>query len=266
MRRITNRLRWRTAVGGIAGGLALALGVGVAVGAIPDLGGVIHGCYSNTNGAEGDNGKTGGLRVIDTGTGQTCAKHETALNWNQTGPKGDKGETGATGPTGPTGPKGDTGATGTAGPKGDTGATGPEGPAGDIGPAGPTGPTGDTGPKGDPGPAGPAESARAVGNATFTGFDPSPHWDPAGLRGWGVIARVDVGIYCLVPDPSINVSDSVLQVTLGTSQIGNDVQGPFMVEWSARNLCGQFPNAFEVDTHDKSGKFADNIGFVAVVP
>ncbi len=39
---VTNRLRWRAVVAGIAGGLALALGVGVAAGAIPESGGVTH--------------------------------------------------------------------------------------------------------------------------------------------------------------------------------------------------------------------------------
>jgi hypothetical protein len=43
MRRVTNRLRCRAAVGGIAGGITLAIGAGVAVGAIPDSGRVIHG-------------------------------------------------------------------------------------------------------------------------------------------------------------------------------------------------------------------------------
>ena len=43
--------------------LAIAVGVGVATGAIPDGGGVIHGCYQTLQGQ---------LRVIDTAQNQTC--------------------------------------------------------------------------------------------------------------------------------------------------------------------------------------------------
>jgi hypothetical protein len=83
--------------------LAIAVGVGVATGAIPDSGGVIHGCY------EQDEGQ---LRVIDTARGGACRPSETPLNWNQTGPQGPKGD------TGPQGPKGDTGAGGAVGKDG----------------------------------------------------------------------------------------------------------------------------------------------------
>jgi len=98
---------------------ALTCGVGIATGAIPDAGGVIHSCYRTPNGR---------LRVIDTHQAAGCRPNETALNFNQTGPPGPagaagpKGETGPTGPAGPAGAKGDTGA---AGPKGDTGPAGP---------------------------------------------------------------------------------------------------------------------------------------------
>jgi hypothetical protein len=98
------------AIGGITTALVSA--------SIPDSGGVIHGCYSTSKGT---------LRVIDTDAGDTCAARETAVTWNQQGPKGDKGDTGVTGATGAagaTGPQGDPGATGA------TGATGPQGPAG----------------------------------------------------------------------------------------------------------------------------------------
>jgi hypothetical protein len=64
----------------------------IASAAIPDSGGVIHGCYAS---------KDGSLRVVDTGASGACdTKKETALDWNQTGP------TGATGPQGPAGPPG----------------------------------------------------------------------------------------------------------------------------------------------------------------
>jgi hypothetical protein len=58
---------------------------------------MIHGCYS---------AKDGTLRVIDMDARQACAKSETALSWNQTGPQGAQGPAGATGPAGPQGPAG----------------------------------------------------------------------------------------------------------------------------------------------------------------
>ena len=94
---------------------------GFAVGAIPGAGGVIHGCYLNSNGQ---------LRVIDSGS---CKSGETALDWNGQGVAGAIGATGpsgATGASGAAGAVGATGATGATGAKGDTGATGASGPAG----------------------------------------------------------------------------------------------------------------------------------------
>ena len=97
--------RWaiRAAVVGV--GLGALVGVGVATGAIPDGSGVIHGCY----------GRGGGLRVIDTGKGAHCRRHESALAWNQQGPQGNSGAPGNPGP------KGDPGPQGAPGPKGDPG-------------------------------------------------------------------------------------------------------------------------------------------------
>jgi hypothetical protein len=63
----------------LAAALLLLTAGGIAYATIPDAGGVIHGCYKNSNGA---------LRVIDTGAGATCSAAETALAWNQTGPPG----------------------------------------------------------------------------------------------------------------------------------------------------------------------------------
>jgi hypothetical protein len=85
--------------------IVTALASGIAGAVIPSAGGVIHGCYTvkkgeesdSKKGDEGDTGKVGALRVIDTDQGRTCAKHEMALDWNQTGPKGDKGDPGAPG-------------------------------------------------------------------------------------------------------------------------------------------------------------------------
>lgn len=53
------------AIGSVTGAVALA--------AIPDANGVIHGCYVNKNGT---------LHIIDSAT-QTCNSNQTALNWSQ---------------------------------------------------------------------------------------------------------------------------------------------------------------------------------------
>jgi hypothetical protein len=103
---------------GVVAGAFLAGGA-VALAAIPDSSGVIHGCYQKN---------VGNLRVIDTGDNRRPS--EIAISWSETGPVGPVGPQGPKGDTGATGPKGDTGATGATGPKGDTGATGPQGPAG----------------------------------------------------------------------------------------------------------------------------------------
>jgi hypothetical protein len=59
--------------------LVVALG-GVAYATIPDSGGVIHGCFANSN---------GNLRVVE--TPDDCRNNETALDWNQQGPPGSGG-------------------------------------------------------------------------------------------------------------------------------------------------------------------------------
>src|SRR6266508_3793074 len=89
--------RTTTLIIGIVVGAALW---GTALAAIPDAGGVIHGCYKPSDEK---------LRVIDTEAGRTCASNETALSWNQTGPQGPTGPTGATGASGATGPQGPAG-------------------------------------------------------------------------------------------------------------------------------------------------------------
>jgi hypothetical protein len=54
-----------------------AASVTVALAAIPDTKGVIHGCYRRSDGR---------LRVIDTARSQKCLSGERALNWNKAGP------------------------------------------------------------------------------------------------------------------------------------------------------------------------------------
>jgi hypothetical protein len=110
---------------GLAVAVAALVAGSIAWAAIPD-GGVIHACYSKTNGklrlADAQNPKLG-----------SCLASEAALDWNQQGPAGVAGAPGA---------KGDTGAQGDPGPQG---ATGPQGPAGPQGPQGSTGPQGPAG-------------------------------------------------------------------------------------------------------------------------
>jgi hypothetical protein len=169
MRRFTV-IRGRWFLLGVVAGAFLAGGA-VALAAIPDSSGVIHGCYQRN---------VGNLRVIDSGAGDSCRPSEIAISWSQTGPVGPvgpQGPKGDTGATGPQGPKGETGATGPQGPKGDTGDTGSQGPKGDTGPQGPKGDTGDTGPQGPPGPQGEPGTDVAgqmcAAGESVTGFDAS---------------------------------------------------------------------------------------------
>ncbi|HZS25077.1 MAG TPA: hypothetical protein VFA30_08830 [Gaiellaceae bacterium] len=75
----------------------VALGGGIAWAAIPDGGGVIHGCYLKGLGT---------LRVIDPAKEHCSAALEVPLQWNAQGPQGPQGI------QGPPGPKGDAGAPG----------------------------------------------------------------------------------------------------------------------------------------------------------
>ena len=74
--------------------LVLLTSAGVAVAAIPAQNGTISGCYDSK----------GNLRVID--TGQSCAKNETPLAWNQQGPPGTPGTPGEDGDKGDPGEPG----------------------------------------------------------------------------------------------------------------------------------------------------------------
>lgn len=122
----SRRRHGRYAAGAFAAVTAVT-GAGIAYAGVPGPDGVIHSCY-NSNG-----NPAGSLRVIDVEKGQTCAKNETQLNFNQTGPQG---------PQGLQGPKGDTGDQGIRGVQGETGATGATGATGPAGASGPTGPAG----------------------------------------------------------------------------------------------------------------------------
>jgi hypothetical protein len=90
----------KTRIAGIAAAVVL-IGAGtVAYAAIPDAGGVVHGCY-NKGGLLQDKGA---LRVVD--KGERCRANETAMTWSQTGPQGPAGPVGAAGAKGDTGPAG----------------------------------------------------------------------------------------------------------------------------------------------------------------
>jgi hypothetical protein len=92
---------------------ALGVAAAAASGAIPSgSDGAIHACYQKP----GLLTNPGAVRVIDKEAGQNCRSNETALQWNQAGPKGDQGPTGAFGPPGPKGEPGAVGQTGPAGP------------------------------------------------------------------------------------------------------------------------------------------------------
>lgn len=78
----------------IVAALVLLASAGVAVAAIPAQDGTISACYDSK----------GNLRVVD--AGESCAKSETALTWNQQGPPGVQGLPGEDGEKGDTGEPG----------------------------------------------------------------------------------------------------------------------------------------------------------------
>ena len=67
---------------------------------IPDADGVIHGCFSRSDGR---------LRVINTDRGRSCGPREKPLNWNEEGRRGRRGPQGLQGEAGPQGLQGDPG-------------------------------------------------------------------------------------------------------------------------------------------------------------
>ena len=68
----------------VGAAIATALAGGIAWGAVPGDGRVIHGCYHKTEGQ---------LRVIDPGT-DTCRPSEVPIAWNEQGVRGEKGDPG----------------------------------------------------------------------------------------------------------------------------------------------------------------------------
>ena len=86
------KMRSKLAIVVIGAAAALAIG-SIALAAIPDGGGVVHGCYDKGSGQ---------LRVTDTQTNQPkpCTVKEAALDWSLRGPQGVPGPQGPAGPAG----------------------------------------------------------------------------------------------------------------------------------------------------------------------
>lgn len=85
--------RWSGRAGLVAGAIIAATGIMIgAMAAIPDAGGVIHGCYAPSSGYK--------LRVIDTAKTSKCPSGQVALNWNQHGVPGSPGPSGSPGTAG----------------------------------------------------------------------------------------------------------------------------------------------------------------------
>lgn len=151
------RRRLRVLIALLAAVLA-GIGTAVALAAIPDSNGVIHGCYTTASGS---------LRVVDASS--ECFVTETPLDWGAegpAGPTGSQGPQGVAGPAGSQGPAGPQGATGADGVIGPTGPAGPAGPEGDLGPTGPAGADGLPGVAGAQGPQGPIGPSDAFASST----------------------------------------------------------------------------------------------------
>jgi hypothetical protein len=183
----------RPSAGTVLGTLALIAATGgVAVAAIPGSDGTIQACYGDSN---------GNVRIVD--TPGDCKNHETAIAFNQTGPKGlqgDKGDTGAQGVKGDTGAQGAKGDTGAQGLKGDTGAQGLKGDTGAQGLKGDTGAQGLKGDTGDTGPAGPQQAATGfvLGDGSVSAISgPAPTVTRNGPGSYTF--SIDVAGACFVP-------------------------------------------------------------------
>ena len=201
----------------VVAGLAAVASASAALGAIPDGGGVIHGCFKKSGGT---------VRVIDTAS-TSCDANETPLDWNSQGPQG---------PQGAPGPKGD---------KGDPGSAGPQGPAG---------PQGE---KGDPGPPGPATLPYVymsrVASAALPGGSPFGPWVKAASLSLppGAYAVSFTGVAHLPADDwdilgcelrksgavlaSTSVyEDRVVDASIAMSEVASDAGGWFSVDLYCR--------------------------------
>jgi hypothetical protein len=175
----------------------LAVAAAAAYATIPSSGNVYTACVLN---------HVGTIRLIDptlpsSSLMRHCTAPERQVSWNQTGQPG---------PVGPQGPKGDTGAAGPAGPQGPAGQDGAPGATGPAGPQGPKGDTGATGPAGAPGSGG----ITAYGEVTSTGAVVA-----ARSQNISSVTVTDTGRYCVLLDPSIDLSTRVAVATSVSSVI-----------------------------------------------
>lgn len=179
----------------VVAGLAVAGAAAYAT--IPSSGNVYTACMFN---------HIGTIRLIDPTLPSSsfmshCTALETQVSWNQAGQPG---------PVGPQGPKGDTGAAGPAGQQGPAGNDGAPGAAGPAGPPGPQGDPGATGPAGAPG----SGAITAYGEVTATGAVVA-----ARSQNISSVTVTDVGRYCVLLDPSIDLSVHVAVATSVSSVI-----------------------------------------------
>jgi hypothetical protein len=117
LRRVGRHTKW-TAVAAVVLVGVLAAGAVSIVRAVTPPPPVIYACVNDSSGT---------IKIVS--ATDTCHNHETALNWNQQGPKGDQGIQGIQGL------KGDQGIQGIQGIQGDQGVQGIQGVKGDTGPA-----------------------------------------------------------------------------------------------------------------------------------
>ena len=173
--------RWRAVPVGLAVGLVMAVGGGVAWSAIPDsVSGVITACVKN---AAPDKGS---VRIIDAPAGATCVAGESRITW-------DGDELSWKGPWSATTAyrRGDVvvaGGSSFLARLANTGVAvtnstnwGVLAQKGDVGPAGPTGPTGPTGPAGSVGPAGPSSVVSIGHSSRATTIPAYGHWTFMGV-------------------------------------------------------------------------------------
>jgi hypothetical protein len=119
-----------------------------------------------------------------------------------------------------------------------------------------TGSKGQTGPTGAAGPTGADGTARDVGSVNATS---TPGFDPNDTKGWVAVSTPSIGVFCLTPDPSVDITNA-LGVSLGSP--GGGSTG--FVTWSG--YCSTNPLEFQVDTINTADQFTYGINFTAIVP
>lgn len=130
-----------------------------------------------------------------------------------------------------------------------------------AGPRGATGPQGETGPQGSKGDAGPPGTARAY---AYVNAGATPSFDAARTKGFAEVSKPATGVYCLTPDPTIDLSTTVVAVTpVWNSGILNNAFAQLT------DVKGCASGQLDVFTYYDSGEFpiaTDGIDFTVVVP